>query len=598
MGKGGVQTLPFFFCAFAHVGGPCTLRQMTEWRTCTIDERYCVSDDGDVRGPRGRLIPRKNVAGYMTVSIGRNRHPVHRLVAVSFHGNPTEVDMVVDHLNGVKTDNRAANLEWVTRQENTRRADLSQRVRGSNAALTNAQVGELRRSLRNGGDAQEFVRRWRVSRDVIRRALTGKTHRECSESPVNAMVSFVGEAPSVPGPPTQPNEEWRSTRYDGYLVSNEGRVFSTKFGRLLSPVVTPQGYLRLQLREGGKGVNIFLHRLVADAFLPPPDEGQVLAHLNECSTDARVANLRWVSRRTNALSSHAFRKSNRVLGEVLDYLHTEKVKARLSGDTIDAGELSIIVHDVVTGSDRNGVPRGRLVRRVDQIVNQGKVAVALFSTEWDHKGSIARSMLLHRLERTPQRIAARKTVVREVSVADATSFLRQNHMQGATGSTVRLGLYDGDTLVALATYARCRYGADRGHELIRYVTKTFTTVMGGFGKLSAAHSARFPDVPVLSYADRRWSSGGLYVTTGFRIASVSPPNYFYFRPEEADVSLRSRVQFQKHKLQSLLPSYDPSKTEVANMYDAGWDRVWDCGNMVLVKDIPRRDARTVRTLAI
>jgi hypothetical protein len=43
---------------------------------------------------------------------------VHRLVAVAFLGEPASPDMHVNHLNGVKDDNRLCNLEWATCSEN------------------------------------------------------------------------------------------------------------------------------------------------------------------------------------------------------------------------------------------------------------------------------------------------------------------------------------------------------------------------------------------------------------------------------------------------------------------------------------------------
>lgn len=47
---------------------------------------------------------------------------VHRVVAIAFHGIPTNPDFEVDHINGIKVDNRPENLHWVDRSENQRRA--------------------------------------------------------------------------------------------------------------------------------------------------------------------------------------------------------------------------------------------------------------------------------------------------------------------------------------------------------------------------------------------------------------------------------------------------------------------------------------------
>ena len=46
----------------------------------------------------------------------------------------------------------------------------------------------------------------------------------------------------------------------------------------------------------------------------------------------------------------------------------------------------------------------------------------------------------------------------------------------------------------------------------------------------------------------------------------------------------SRYKFQKHKLKHILNVFDESLTEWENMINNGYDRVWDCGNRVFVKE--------------
>lgn len=55
--------------------------------------------------------------GYMRVALAGETYRVHRLVAAAFIPNPSDLPEV-NHINGVKFDNRAANLEWVTARAN------------------------------------------------------------------------------------------------------------------------------------------------------------------------------------------------------------------------------------------------------------------------------------------------------------------------------------------------------------------------------------------------------------------------------------------------------------------------------------------------
>lgn len=103
-----------------------------EWRPAAgYEGLYCVSSEGQVRSvaratTSGKLMtPQLNNSGYLRVSItakGVSRYLyVHHLVARTFIGiRPDGMD--INHINGVKTDNRAANLEYVSRTENMRHA--------------------------------------------------------------------------------------------------------------------------------------------------------------------------------------------------------------------------------------------------------------------------------------------------------------------------------------------------------------------------------------------------------------------------------------------------------------------------------------------
>jgi len=90
------------------------------WRDIPgLEGRYQASRAGQIRSARTRRVLRPGVClnAYLMLVLGGKACRVHRLVASTFLPNP-DGKPHVNHKNGVRADNRAVNLEWVTPSEN------------------------------------------------------------------------------------------------------------------------------------------------------------------------------------------------------------------------------------------------------------------------------------------------------------------------------------------------------------------------------------------------------------------------------------------------------------------------------------------------
>ena len=86
-----------------------------------------------------------------------------------------------------------------------------------------------------------------------------------------------------------------------YEVSDQGRVRSLKFGkeRILKPALTTQGYLIVGLCKNGEIKQCLVHRLVALAFIPNPDNLPEVNHKDENKENNSVQNLEWCDQKYN-----------------------------------------------------------------------------------------------------------------------------------------------------------------------------------------------------------------------------------------------------------------------------------------------------------
>lgn len=157
-----------------------------EWRVKDGFNRYKISNDGRVYSSYmgGRLLKMNpNKDGYPQVKLynelGHFTFRVHRLVAELFIQNP-ETKPEVNHKNGIKSDNRVENLEWVTDKENVCHGietGLIKRLNGVShykAILNDELVGKIREMARTGLSFCLIGRMTNLHHSTIGLAATGK----------------------------------------------------------------------------------------------------------------------------------------------------------------------------------------------------------------------------------------------------------------------------------------------------------------------------------------------------------------------------------------------------------------------------------------
>lgn len=97
------------------------------------------------------------------------------------------------------------------------------------------------------------------------------------------------------------SELWRETWYDGYEISNLGRLRSTRRAESRIVIGRPdkEGYIEAHIRHNGRVKWLRLHRLVASVWIGQPSTNLQVNHINGDKSDNRAENLEWVTNLEN-----------------------------------------------------------------------------------------------------------------------------------------------------------------------------------------------------------------------------------------------------------------------------------------------------------
>jgi hypothetical protein len=250
-------------------------------------------------------------------------------------------------------------------------------------------------------------------------------------------------------------------------------------------------------------------------------------------------------------------------------------------------ELDVYLPELRTAIELNGdrfhsdlyKPKRYHLNKTEECNNLGINLIHIWLTDWYKKRDIVKSILLHKLGKTPNKIFARKTKVGVLSNKVYQRFLEENHLQGPSISKLRLGLWNDDKLVQVMGFSSIRkilrnINGQNEWELIRMCSLKDFHIVGGADKLLKYFIKVYQPKKIISYANRDWSDGGIYEKLGFTFKQFTPPGYFYVKSK----TRYNRIQFQKHKLVKSGASAD--KTEYEIMTENGFYRIWNTGNYV------------------
>lgn len=238
-----------------------------------IETNYSVSDDGEIRNDSSNRIMTIN-KGVVQLYINKKnkRLSVGKLVAQAFIPKLREEEVYVTHIDEDINNNKVDNLLWITAQENSNNTWKKRRENNTTGA------GQKRQSKKreNIVDLTHYVLNENEERQVI----------------IDNELTY-------------------------YSINKLGQVKNLNTKKFLKGT-NLHSYIYVNLTVGKKRKNRAVHQLVAQAFLPNPNNYTIVDHINGDRQDNRVENLRWASALENANNKH--------LDKTPDKPHFEEVK--------------------------------------------------------------------------------------------------------------------------------------------------------------------------------------------------------------------------------------------------------------------------------
>lgn len=210
-----------------------------------------------------------------------------------------------------------------------------------------------------------------------------------------------------------------------------------------------------------------------------------------------------------------------------------------------------------------------------------EVGIKLFqfwNFEIEQKPELIKSMIYNSIGLS-NRVHARKCDIIRSDNSNSKDFFEESHLQGHRNASAIYSLVINNETQCAISFSRHK---DYEWEIIRFACKKGISVVGGFSRLLKHFIKEHKPKNILTFADRRISTGNLYIKNGFKQISITEPNYFYCKNN----LVISRQRCQKHKLLRLLgDSFKPDSSETENMLLNGFSKVYDAGHIKLVMDI-------------
>jgi len=272
------------------------------WKRLIIDNityNYEVSSLGNVRSTTTKRILKTCLRnGYLSLTIcidnTKKTYNVHQLIALMFLGKKENDNIIVNHKNGDKIDNKIENLEYITYKENTKHA-----IENKLAPKVTKKVHKL------DSKTLEILKTYNSIIEAAEDNNMDGRHISCVCKGTRTTSGgfkwkYVDDIELLLVTADEDNKEIKN--YPNYLISKDGKVYSKRLRKYLEQKTLPSGYKNVKLCNDTVMDDVYIHVIVADHFLPTHKLDRKLLIVNHKDGDKsnnKLDNLEFITQKEN-----------------------------------------------------------------------------------------------------------------------------------------------------------------------------------------------------------------------------------------------------------------------------------------------------------
>lgn len=279
-----------------------------------VFENYHVSKTGQIWSKNiNRYLKSRNIGDYFQARLrnkdGAYNFYVHIIVATVFIDNPDNLP-VVNHKDGNKFNNTVENLEWCTRSYNIQHAHDTGLTKCTREVIQLSLEGKKIAEYKSISEAARITK---ISRTNIGECCTGKPQSGTGYKHYTAggfkweyknQVEIKNKIRHNKPDLSQCEKiKVKNIVCDNYYITKTGLIWSVDT-QLYLKLGTANGYQHTSIYINKKAYTVYVHRLVARAFIPYTNESKIVNHKDGNKLNNTVENLEWCNHETNI--QHAY----------------------------------------------------------------------------------------------------------------------------------------------------------------------------------------------------------------------------------------------------------------------------------------------------